>query len=133
MLVDGYGKLIFYSKGWYKHRRDIDDVRKLMADYCWLPIEYATIELASDWIIGVLIEMGLISYEFFNSIKPEEYWKFTKNWTVSDMGKPHKDYDYHTAVIMTSLSILSRTVMRDKDGNDIFDPFDITLLSKVLD
>lgn len=30
--IKGYGKLIFYSKGWYKHRRDIDDVRKLIFD-----------------------------------------------------------------------------------------------------
>lgn len=121
--MTSYSAIVFYAKGWYKCRKDVEYVRKLMADWCLLPVECATTEMVSDWMLNILMEFDLIDSRFFDNIKPE-------TWTYLCLNGP---YDYHKAVIYAALSALSCMRIRDDDGNTIVKLDDSVCLREVLD
>jgi hypothetical protein len=116
-------QLVLYSKGWFKKTNEIEDLKVLIADAFLLPIETMTAECVRNAMLTAVQELGLVNednfYRFMESISPEDFYKYTDDWTVTQMRKPHLKYDFSYAVIRTCMSMMCTLKMCDNKGKQI--------------
>lgn len=114
-----YSQVILYAKGWFEKNDLFDDLKTLVAEAFLLPKDgISDCELRNS-ILTIADEFGCMDKghkfnEFMDNISPENFYRYTENWSISQMGVPHPDYDYNVAVIRSCLSAMSRIKVIEK-------------------
>lgn len=114
-----FSQIILYAKGWFEKTDLIEDLNVLVAEAYLLPRDNDKQEIR-DAILNVCQEFDLITpghefNTFMADISPENYYRYTKDWTISQMRQPHPEYDFDLAVINACLGKLSRLKCKDGD------------------
>lgn len=115
-----FSQVILYAKGWFKKTDVLEDLKPLVAEAYLLPVEDMNASSIRDAMLHIATEFELINPDNFNrfmdDISPENFYRYTVNWSISHMCSPHPDYDYNTAVIRTVLSRLAQ--LKCMNGNE---------------
>lgn len=106
-----FSQVVLYAKGWFKQTDIMEDLKTLCAEAFLLPQEDMTdaelrtcmLTIANDFNC---FEPGHKFNGFMDAISPEMFYRYTKDWTISQMRAPHPDYDFNVAVVNACKSAL---------------------------
>jgi hypothetical protein len=114
-MKTSYGQFYNYAKDMYKKSDNVmDDLKELISNRSLLYVEH----ISDGDVIGVLIDAVFevvkepqFIRRFMENLSPSSYYKYVKCNGMEHYCRPHPDYDYTTAVIGATMSVLRNTAL----------------------